>query len=693
MSSRRAGTDGAVPAPQSSDAIRNVALVGPSGGGKTTLVEHLLLAHGVINRPGSVEAGTTVSDWDAAEHRQQRSVGLSLASYVVDGVKVNLLDTPGYADYVGELRAGLRAAECALFVVSAAEALEAATRGLWAECEAVGMPRAVVMTKLDHPRADFPGALAAIRSAFGESVLPLYLPLDGGSSLVGLLSRHSARELSGVERSEVDERRATLIEAIVEESEDESLMERYLSGEEIGFDTLVDDLETAVARAGFHPVVPVSATTGVGLAALDEVIAQGFPPPEVHSMPAVFTTAGAQVRGLRCDPSGPLLAEVVKTTSDSYVGRVSLVRVFSGTLRPDTAVHVSGHSSAFRENQAGHADHDEDERTSTLSSPLGATLRVTDKGVAGDLVAVAKLSRAETGDTISDRDKPLLMEPWPLPDPQLPVAIVARTKSDEDRLGQALVRLAAEDPTLRVQNNPDTHQLVLWTMGEAHAEVLIERLHERFGVSVDRQEVLVATRETFTGPAAGVGRHVKQSGGHGQYAVCEIEVEPLGSGAGFEFVDKVVGGAVPRQYIASVQKGLVAAMQRGVGLAGRPMVDIRVTLVGGKAHSVDSSDMAFQTAAGLALRDALNHADVTVLEPVDEIEIAVDDDHVGAIMGDLAARRARVLGSEVAPDGRTVVHAEAPAVELLTYATSLRSLSHGTGSLRRRFARYDPAPG
>ncbi len=679
-------------APQSSDAIRNVALVGPSGGGKTTLVEHLLVAHRMINRPGSVEAGTTVSDWDAAEHRQQRSVGLSLASYVVDGIKVNLLDTPGYADYVGELRAGLRAAECALFVISAAEPLDAATRGLWAECDAVGMPRAVVMTKLDHPRADFAGTLESITAAFGASVLPLYLPVNGGTSLVGLLSRHSARELSSVELSEVEERRAALIEAIIEESEDETLMERYLAGEEIGFDTLVDDLETAVARAGFHPVVPVSASSGVGLAALDEVITQGFPPPDDHPMPAVFTTAGAQVRGLRCDPSGPLLAEVVKTTSDSYVGRVSLVRVFSGTLRPDSAVHVSGHSSAFRQDHAGHADHDEDERTSTLSCPLGATLRITDKAVAGDLVAVGKLSRAETGDTISDRDRPLLMEPWTLPDPQLPVAIVARTKSDEDRLGQALVRLAAEDPTMRVENSSDTHQLVLWTVGEAHADVLVERLHERFGVYVDRAEVLVATRETFAAPGVGVGRHVKQSGGHGQYAVCEIEVEPLGSGAGFEFVDKVMGGAVPRQFVPSVHKGLVAAMQRGVGLTGRPMVDIRVTLVGGKAHSVDSSDMAFQTAAGLALRDALNQAGVTVLEPVDEIEIAVDEDHVGAVMGDLAARRARVLGSEVATGGRTVVHAEAPSVELLTYATSLRSLSHGTGSLRRSFARYDPAP-
>ena len=363
----------------------------------------------------------------------------------------------------------------------------------------------------------------------------------------------------------------------------------------------------------------------------------------------------------------------------------------SGTLRTDAAVHVSGHTSTFREGGGGQEDHDENERIGGLSSPLGKTMRTLQTAVAGDLCAIPKLSRAETGDTISSKDRPLLMEPWPMPDPLLPVAVEAQTKSDEDKLSLGLTRLAAEDPTLRIDHNPHTHQLVLWTMGESHAEVLLDRLESRFGVSVRRVEVVVPLQETFAAPASGHGRHVKQSGGHGQYAVCDITVEPLPSGGGFEFVDKVVGGAVPRQFIPSVEKGVLAQMERGVATGNR-VVDIRVTLVDGKAHSVDSSDMAFQTAGGLALKDAAERGEVSLLEPVDDIKVLIDDEYVGAVMGDLSSRRARVLGSESAPGGRTIVHAQAPAIELLRYATDLRSMSHGTGSFSRTFARYEAVP-
>jgi len=680
--------------------VRNVVLVGPSGSGKTTLTEHVLASHGIISRAGSVEAGTTVSDSEEAEHKQQRSVGLSLVPYVVGGIKVNLLDTPGYADYVGELRAGLRAADCALFVVSAAEPLDGATRALWHECENVGMPRAVGITKLDHPRADYEATLAAVRGVFGDKAMPLYQPLSGGTALAGLLSQrvfdHAAgarkpRDPDDEESMVIADARGPLIEAIIEESEDESLMDRYLEGADIDLDILIADLETAVARGTFFPVIPLAAPTGVGLAELDEIITRGFPAPAEHPMPSVFTIAGAAADPLPCEPSGPLLAEVVKTTSDPYLGRVSLVRIFSGTLRPDAAVHVSGHSSAFRDGGSGHEDHDEDERVGGLSIPLGKAMRPVQSAVAGDLCAIAKLSRAETGDTISGKDRPLLMEPWTMPDPLLPVAVEAQTKSDEDKLSQGLARLAAEDPTLRIEHNPETHQLVLWTMGESHAEVLLDRLESRFSVSVRRVEVLVPLRETFADRATGHGRHVKQSGGHGQYAVCDITVEPLPSGSGFEFVDKVVGGAVPRQFIPSVEKGVLAQMERGVATGNR-VVDLRVTLTDGKAHSVDSSDMAFQTAGALALKDAAEHGEISLLEPVDDIKVLIDDEYVGAVMGDLSGRRARVLGSESAPGGRTIVHAEAPATELLRYATDLRSMSHGTGSFSRTFARYDPVP-
>jgi elongation factor G len=695
-----AGADGPAPTVDRPDQIRNVVLVGPSGGGKTTLVEHVLLAHGVITRPGTVEAGTTVSDHDEAEHKQQRSVGLSVMPYVTGDTKVNLIDTPGYADYVGELRAGLRAADCALFVVSASEPLDGATQMLWHECEMVGMPRAVVVTKLDHDRADWTGTLSAVQDAFGTKAMPLYLPVADGSALAGLLSQqvydHSSgerkqREPDDAERDAIESARGDLIEAVIEESEDESLMDRYLEGEEIPFDTLVDDLETAVARGSFFPVVPLASPTGMGIAELDEIITRGFPAPAEHPIPAVYTIAGASVDDVTCDPDGPLLAEVVKTMTDPYLGRVSLVRLFSGSLRPETPVHVSGHSSAFRQGDTGHQDHDEDERIGGLSGPLGKAMRTLDNAIAGDLCAVAKLSKAETGDTISDKAKPLVMEPWSMPEPLLPIAVEAQTKSDEDKLSQALGRLAAEDPSLRVENNVETRQLVLWTMGESHTNVLIDRLADRYGVSVDRIDVKVPLRETFARGGKGRGRHVKQSGGHGQYAICEIEVEPLPSGSGFEFVDKVVGGAVPRQFIPSVEKGLVAQMQRGVA-TGNQVVDIRVTLFDGKAHSVDSSDMAFQTAGGLALKDAAENADVSLLEPVEDVKVLIADDYVGAVMGDLSSRRARVLGSEAAQGGRTVIHAEVPALELVRYATELRSMSHGTGSFSRTFVRYDAVP-
>jgi elongation factor G len=567
------------------------------------------------------------------------------------------------------------------------------------------MPRALVVNKMDHQRADYDGVVAGAQAAFGDKVLELYLPLQGPdgtvTGLAGLLSQQvydfaagarSDRDPDDDERDRIESARGALLEGVIEESEDETLMDRYLEGEDIDYKVLVDDLEKAVAHASFFPILPVCALSGLGISELLEVMTSAFPSPFEHPLPAVFTIAGKAVTGLSCDLEGPLLAEVIKTTSDPYVGRISVVRVFSGTLRPELPVHVSGHFSAFFGAESGHADHDEDERIGSLSSPLGKTLRPVGACVAGDICAVAKLGRAETGDTLSDRDAPLLMEPWVLPEPLLPVAVKARAKADEDKLSSGLSRLAAEDPTLRVEHNAETGQLVLWCMGEAHADVLLDHLAHRYGVQVDKVDLRVPLRETFAEKASGHGRHVKQSGGHGQYAVCDIEVEPLESGAGFEFVDKVVGGAVPRQFIPSVEKGVRAQMQRGV-TTSYPAVDLRVTLTDGKAHSVDSSDMAFQLAGGLALREAAARAQMLLLEPVDEISVLVDDEFVGPVMSDLSGRRAHVLGSEpVGSGGRTMVRALAPQLELTRYAIDLRSISHGTGTFSRSFVRYEPMP-
>ena len=659
--------------------IRNVVLVGPAGSGKTTLLEALLVHAGVLTRAGSVVEGTTVSDFDEVEQRQQRSTGLSLAPLLHEGVKVNLLDTPGYADFVGELRAGLRAADCAMFVLAANEGVDAATREVWRECAEVGMPRVVVVTKLDHARADYDRVVAEAKAAFGDGVLPVSLLEDG--RVVGLLEDDHAH----------DDARHALIEGVIEESEDETLMERYLGGEEIDRTLLVEDLERAVARGSFFPVLPVDPASGAGAAELLDLAVSGFPSPPEHTLPEVFTAEGRRGPTLTCDPDGPLVAEVVKTSSDPYVGRVSLVRVFSGTLRPDTTVHVSGHLASFFGEMTSHEDHDEDERIGALSVPLGKVQRPVDVVCAGDICAVARLSRAETGDTLSSGDQPLVLRPWTSPEPLLPVAVQARAKADEDKLSLGLQRLAAEDPTLRIEYNPETHQVVLWCMGEAHADMLLTRLERRYGAAVDQVELRVPLRETFTSTGKGHGRHVKQSGGHGQYAVVDVEVEPLPQGGGFEFVDKVVGGAVPRQFIPSVEKGVRAQMERGL-VAGYPVTDIRVTLLDGKAHSVDSSDTAFQTAGAVALREAAASARTCLLEPVDELTVTVPDDLVGTVMSDLSSRRGRVLGSEPAGPDRTAVHAEVPQLELRRYAVDLRASSHGAATFTRRFVRHEPLP-
>jgi elongation factor G len=682
----------AAPGPRPAEKVRNVALVGHAAAGKTTLAEALLVATGALTRAGRVEDGTTCLDSEEVEVRQQRSVSLGVATVEHAGHRITLLDTPGSPDFVGELRAGLRAADAALFVVSAVGGVDATTVQLWEECAAVGMPRAVVVTQLDRPRADVDDAVRSCRTLLGDGVLPLHLlqrgPDGAVTGLCSLLEPHPGAQLGGAGEQEADRLRGELIEGIIGESEDETLMDRYLGGEELSVADLVADLETAVARGHFHPVLCVSPLTGVGVGELLDLLVAAFPCPMEHGCPPSTRPDGSPAPALSCDPDGPLVAEVVKTTTDPYLGRVSLVRVFSGTLRPDTPVHVSGHGLADR----GHPDHDTDERIGAVSSPLGPVLRPVAACPAGDICAVARLTTAETGDTLSSPEDPRLVAPWDLPTPQLPVAVEAASRADEDRLATALSRLVAEDPTVRLERRPDTGQLLLWCVGEAHAEVLLERLRTRHGVAVTTVPVRVPMVETLAGPARVTGRHVKQSGGHGQYAIVVVEAEPGPPGSGVVFEQRIVGGTVPSQFHGSVEKGIRAQAERGVS-GDRPIVDVHLTLVDGKAHSVDSSDAAFQAAGALALREAAAAAGTRVLEPWCEVEVVVPGEYVGAVMSDLSGRRARVTGSDADPErDRTTVRAEVPEVELLGYAGALRSVSHGTGHFSRRPLGHEPAP-
>ncbi|MDN5919464.1 MAG: elongation factor G-like protein EF-G2 [Pseudonocardia sp.] len=688
--------------------VRNVVLVGPSGAGKTTLVEALLAHTGAIPRAGAVTDGTTTCDHDPAAVRQQRSIAVSVAPVVHDGTKINLLDTPGFGDFVGELRAGLRASDAALFVLPAEEGREGgidpAAVAIWEECVAAGIPRAVVVTRCDQARADVEGTLLACQDTFGAGVASCYLPVrrpDGAMvGLYGLLSQ----TFSGAAPDDPDdpavpqgaaEARGTLIEGIIEQSEDEALMERYLAGEEVAAGTLIADLETAVARGSFHPVIPVCSASGIGLDALLEILTGAFPSPLEHPLPPVYGIDGADRSAPQPDPDGPLAAEVVRTAADPYVGRISLLRVFSGTLRPDSAVHVSGIVPAPRTSPDEDRGHDADERVGHVYSPLGATLREIEACAAGDICAVTRLS-ANTGDTVSAAADPLRMAPWALPEPLLPVALVPRNRGDEDTVARTLARLVATDPALRLERNAETHQTVLWCTGEAHADVALSRLRDA-GADVDTEDVRVAMRVTLDRPGRATGRHVKQSGGHGQYAVCHVEFTPLPGGSGFEFTSAVVGGAVPTQYVPSVEKGIRAQLERGLAAGpddvAHPVVDVRATLVDGKAHSVDSSDAAFQTAGALALREAAQVCGVRLLEPLDEVRIRIPDEHLGAVLGDLSSRRGRVLGTDVDDSGvpgRTVVRAEVPRVELLRHATDLRALTSGTATCTRLFARWSP---
>ncbi|MGH2529273.1 MAG: elongation factor G [Actinomycetota bacterium] len=667
--------------------IRNVLLVGHGGAGKTTLLEAMLFTSGAITRMGKVEDGNTVSDFEPEEVKKGISVSLAVAPIEWKDVKVNVLDAPGYADFVGDLRSAIHAVDAVLLVVSAVDGVEVQTEVAWELAVEAGLPRAILINKLDRERASFERTLEQLVRSFGTQVAPLELPLGEEHDFEGiadLLARKAFRYGSGPAAEEVpwpddisgkaDPFREKLMEAVAES--DDALIEKYLEQGELSEEEVVHGVRNGFAEARIAPVLVAAASRPIGVDRVLQFIVDEFPSPADRGPVTVVSKSGEE-KERACDPAQPLAALVFKTISDPYVGHITTFRVFSGKVRPDSSVY--------------NATKGAEERVGQLFALRGKEHDTVSEVPAGDIGAVAKLSHTTTGDTFSTKDDPVKLSPAPMPEPLLAYAIVPKTKGDEDKLSTALSRLREEDPTFRVDRSEETHETVIYGMGEAHLDVMIERMKRKFGVEVSTAPAKIAYRETVKAPGKGLGRHVKQTGGHGQYAVCNIEIEPLPRGSGFEFVDKIFGGAIPSQFIGSVEKGIVKTMQEGA-LSGNPMVDVRVTLVDGKFHTVDSSDMAFQIAGSLALKEAAQKAGVVLLEPIVELEVIVPEDYTGDIMGDLNSKRAKIQGVDSAGAGKQRIKALVPQAEVARYAIDLRSLTGGRGAFTMHFSHHEEVP-
>ena len=666
--------------------IRNVAVLGHRGSGKTSLVEAMLFAAGETNRLGSVAEGTTVADFDDDERRRTMSISASLCHLSWNGVKVNLIDTPGEPSFQGETLTALRAVDAALMVLNATAGVEVQTERLWERTGELGLPRAAVVNMLDRERADFDATVEALK-ALAPGAVAIQIPVGqeaGFRGVVNLVSMTATTYDGGSPAGSTgpipddladaaQAAREALIDVVAEN--DDALIEKYLEGEEITTEELIGAILAGVKEGRLFPVVCAAGAPAVGVDRALDLIAEALPSPADAAAREAVDTGSGEATSVALAEDGPVVALCFKTLADQFSGRINLLRVVSGTLPGDS------HATCVRTGGK--------ERVGQLFTLQGKDHVPLQEIGPGDIGAVAKLKEVATGDVLTT-GPPVAFPAIDFPPPLMSFAVTARTQADEDKLHASLRRMTDEDPTLDVHRDEQTGDFLVGGLSQMHVEVLAERIERRFGVAMDLATPHVPYRETITGSAEAEGKHKKQSGGRGQYGDCWVRVEPLGRGEGFEFVDKIVGGAIPRPFIPAVEKGVVEALREG-GLAGYPVVDLRVTLYDGKHHAVDSSEMAFKIAGSLGVRAAIEKAGPVLLEPIMRVEVAVPSDHVGDVMGDLNSRRGHPMGME-ARGGNEVIKAEVPMAEMLSYAPDLRAMTGGRGDYTMEFDHYAQVP-
>ena len=648
--------------------IRNVTVVSHGNAGKTTLAEAILFGKKLISRMGKVEDGNTVSDYQPEEKERKFSISLSIIPFEHKGVKINYIDTPGYADFFGEVLSGIRAGENALILVNAMGGVEIQTKKQWEVLSKENKPRAFFVNKLDVENTDFFKVVEQIRATFGNKAYPIIVPVLNGKKIEGVKNLLT-EDVEGAESYKKD-----LMEFAAEN--DDALLEKYLEGTELTPDEIKKGLKNAYANGEFFPILCGSALNQIGVNELLDFIVDFMISPDMVGTVKGKNPKTNEEEERKVSKDENFSAFVFKTLSDPYVGKLSFVKVYSGIIKSNTSVYNSSKDTM--------------EKVSQLLFLRGSNQEPTDSIIAGDIGVITKLVATQTNDTLSDKNAPIVYPPIQFPEPMLSKAMRPKTKADEDRMSIGLAKITDEDPTVKVSKNNETKEQILSGIGETHLSVVVEKLKKRYGVNIELTTPKVPYRETITKKTKVEGKYKKQTGGHGQYGHCWLEVEPLERGKEFEFESKIFGGAIPKQYIPAVEKGVREAMEHGI-LAGYPVVDIKVTVVDGSYHPVDSSELAFKVAGSMALKKALEQCNSIILEPIEKLEIIVDEQYMGDVIGDLNSKRGKVLGMK-SENGKQIIEALVPLSEVLTYANDLNSITQGTGEFKMSHSHYEPAP-